>query len=70
MALLNAQWFMTHRADEAICNLVKVLDRIDGENATKVILDAVVSAEEIIPKEIPVEIQPLSPIFLSYQWNS
>ena len=68
MALLN-EWFMTHKADEATYGLVKTLDEIGRQDASKIIREAVASAGEIIPEEMPVEIKRLPPIFLSYQRN-
>ena len=69
MSLLN-EWFLTHKADDATYGLVKTLDDIGRQDASKIIRKAVAAAGDLIPDDIPFEIKRLPPIFLSYQWGT
>ncbi|CAF4531063.1 unnamed protein product, partial [Rotaria sp. Silwood2] len=68
MYLLN-EWFMTHKADEATYGLVKILEEIGRQDVVNIIRNAVITAGELIPDDMNIEIKRLPPVFLSYQWG-
>ncbi|CAF4808322.1 unnamed protein product, partial [Rotaria sp. Silwood2] len=69
MSLLN-EWFMTHKTDEAIYGLLKVLHDIGRPDVEEIIRKALTAAGELIPDDISMDIKRLPPIFISYQWGS
>ncbi len=65
MALLN-EWFVTHKTDEAIYSLVKVLAEINRHDVEQIIRQAELTTGQIIPNNLSIDLKRLPPIFLSF----
>jgi hypothetical protein len=59
VALLN-EWFLSHKANKATYGLVKMLGEIGRHDVEQIVRKEV----DVIPKDMPIDIKYLPPLFL------